>query len=114
MSADDLAAELLTAALDADPLAGSLYGFPGYDDRLPDFGAAAEDESARVLASVADRAERSSEEGLGETELQTLDFVRHLGRNMAGAAAAVPAIEFSISDTFAAPVGAVFVALPKL
>ncbi len=46
MSADDLAAELLTTVLTADPLSGSLYGFPGHDDLLPDFGAAAEAEHA--------------------------------------------------------------------
>ena len=44
------------------------------------------------------------EDGLAETELQTLDFVRCLARGMA-AAATVPIIEFTISDTFAAPVG---------
>ena len=46
MTPDDLAAELLAATLDADPLAGSLYGFPGYDERLPDFSSAAEQAQA--------------------------------------------------------------------
>jgi uncharacterized protein (DUF885 family) len=111
--ANDLAAELLTAVLDTDPLSGSLYGFPGYDELLPDFGAEAEAALARTLASVAVRAEQADGAGLDETDLQTLDFVRCMARGMADAAA-VPMIEFTISDTFAAPVGAVFNALPKL
>jgi uncharacterized protein (DUF885 family) len=110
---DDLAAELLAAVLDADPLSGSLYGFPGYDQRLPDFGAEAEAELARGMASVATRAEGAGETGLAETDLQTLDFVRCMARGMADAAT-VPMIEFTVCDTFAAPVGAVFNALPKL
>ncbi len=113
MSVDDLAAELLTTVLDADPLSGSLYGFPDYDGLLPDFSGAAETEHANRLMSVAARAEQMPDEGLGETDLQTLDFVRFLAREMADAAA-VPAIEFTISDTFAAPVCNVLTMLPKV
>ncbi len=113
MSADDLAAELLTTTLDADPLTGSLYGFPGYDDLLPDFGSEAEAAQARTLASIAERSARTPIDGLSEPEVQTLDFVRCMTRGLADAAT-VPMIEFTISDTFAAPVGAVFNALPKL
>ena len=113
MSPDDLAAELLDAVLEADPLTGSLYGLAGYDDRLPDFGREAEQRFASVVASIADRAEALPDDGLGETDRQSLDFVRHLARAMAGAAE-VPAVEFTICDTFAAPVGAVLTMLPKV
>lgn len=113
MAPDELAAELLASVFEADPLSGSLYGFPGYDDLLPDFGAAAEAGYAATLASIAERAERSADAGLAETELQTLDFVRCMARAMADAAE-VPTVEFTISDTFAAPVGSVFTMLPKL
>jgi uncharacterized protein (DUF885 family) len=113
MPGDELAAELLTSVLDADPLAGSLYGFPGYDDRLPDLSAGAESEHARRLASIAERAEEEGDSGLGETELQTLDFVRCLGRGMAEGAS-VPVVEFTICDTFVSPVGAVLTLLPKV
>ena len=113
MPGDELADELLSAVLATDPLAGSLYGFPGYDGRLPDFGQEAETEQAQVLESIATRAEQASDAGLAETELQTLDFVRYLARGLAEAAT-VPIIEFTISDTFAAPVGNVLALLPKL
>ena len=113
MPGDELAAELLTTALNADPLAGSLSGVPGYDALLPDFSQSSETARTRALESIATRAEQASETGLEETELQTLDFVRYLARGMAGAAA-VPVIEFTISDTFAAPVGGVLTSLPKL
>jgi uncharacterized protein (DUF885 family) len=113
MSADDLGAELLASALDADPLTGSLFGFPGYDNLLPDFGTEAEAAQARALESIARRSAETATEGLEESELQTLDFVRCMARGMADATT-VPSIEFTICDTFAAPVGAVFNALPKL
>ena len=113
MSADDLAAELLTAVFDADPLSGSMYGFPGYDERLPDLSAEAEERVAAELASVAQRAEGQSEEGLSEPERQTLDFVRVLARGMADAAR-VPLTEFTICDTFVAPVPGILTMLPKL
>ena len=113
MPGDELAAELLQAVLTAAPLDGSLFGFPGYDESLPDFTQEAEAEHARLLASIAARAEAAPEDGLAETDLQTLDFVRCLARNMAGAAQ-VPIVEFTISDTFAAPVGNVLASLPKV
>jgi uncharacterized protein (DUF885 family) len=110
---DDLAAELLAAVLQADPLGASLYGIPGYDELLPDFSQEAENAYGQRLSSIAARAEQAPEVGLEETELQTLDFVRCLARGMADAAG-VPLIEFTISDTFAAPVGAVLTSLPKV
>src|SRR6516165_6832994 len=113
MSPHDLAAELFTTVLEADPLTGSLYGFPGHDDLLPDFGAVAEHEQAGQLASIAERAEGLPESDLGEAEHQTLDFVRFMGRNMADAAR-VPLIEFTICDTFVDPVASVLTMLPKL
>jgi uncharacterized protein (DUF885 family) len=113
MLGDDLAAELLTAVLDAEPLAGSLYGFPGYDALLPDFSQEAQAAHAWQLSSIAERAEQASDDGLEETALQTLDFVRCMARSMADAAA-VPVVEFTISDTFASPVGEVLTSLPKV
>jgi uncharacterized protein (DUF885 family) len=113
MPGDELAAELLASVLDADPLIGSLYGISGYDSSLPDFSRESEGEHARRLASIATRAEQAPDAGLEETELQTLDFVRCLARGMADVAA-VPNIEFTISDTFAAPVGEILSSLPKV
>jgi uncharacterized protein (DUF885 family) len=113
MSADDLSAELLSSAFDADPLAGSLYGFSGYDNLLPDLGRQAQGAHARALESIARRSAETATDGLEESEFQTLDFVRCMARGMADAAT-VPMIEFTICDTFVAPVGAVFNVLPKL
>jgi uncharacterized protein (DUF885 family) len=113
MLGDELAAEMLTSALRADPFSGSLLGFPGHDDRLPDFSADAEDGYARTLSSIATRAEQAPHYGMDEADMQTLDFVRCLARGMADFAA-VPVVEFTISDTFASPVGNVFSSLPKV
>ena len=113
MPGDELAAELLTSVLDADPLAGSLYGISGYDSNLPDFSRESQSGYARQAGIHRRRAEQAPDAGLEETEMQTLDFVRCLARGMADAAA-VPIIEFTISDTFAAPVGEILSSLPKI
>ncbi len=113
VTADDLAAELLQASLDADPLSGSLYGFPGYDDRLPDLSAEAERAVEARFSSIAERAGGLSGVGLDETAHQTLDFVTHMASNMAGAAG-IPLTEFTICDTFVDPVGGVINSLPKV
>ncbi len=113
MPADDLATELLSTVFDADPLSASMYGFPGYDDRLPDFSDEAEALVAATLTAIAQRAEDHTDQGLAETEHQTLDFVRVLARGMADAAR-VPLTEFTICDTFVAPVPGVLTTLPKL
>ena len=113
MPGDELAAELLTAVLRSDPLEASLFGFPGYERDLPDFSREAESAQARTLESIATRAEQTPDDGLSETELQTLDFVRCFARGLAGAAV-VPLVDFTVSDTFAAPVGNVLASLPKL
>ncbi len=103
MPADDLATELLSTVFDADPLSASMYGFPGYDDRLPDLSDEAEARVAATLTTIAQRAEVHPDQGLTETEHQTLDFVRVLARGMAEAAR-VPLTEFTICDTFVSPV----------
>ena len=113
MGTEDLAAELLSITFDAEPLAASMYGVPGYDHLLPDFSEEAQTDQARRLGSIAERAEGEPRLGLAETELQTLDFVRHLSRGMADAAP-VPLVEFTICDTFVAPVSGVLTTMPKL
>ena len=113
MTPDDLASELLETTLDADPLAGSLYGFPGYDERLPDFSKASELAQGTRLAALAEQAAQLDETGLNEVQLQTLDFVRRMAANMAGAAT-VPLVEFTVCDTFVDPVNGVLTLLPKL
>ena len=94
-------------------MTGSLFGFSGYDAHLPDFSRESQSVHAHQLASIAARAEQAPDAGLAETDVQTLDFVRCLARGMADAAD-VPIIEFTISDTFAAPVGEVLSSLPKI
>jgi uncharacterized protein (DUF885 family) len=113
MSADDLATQLLTTVFDADPISGSLYGFPNYDERLPDLSADAEGQIAAALETIAQQAEDHTDQDLTETEHQTLDFVRVLARGMADAAR-VPLTEFTICDTFVAPVPGLLATLPKL
>jgi uncharacterized protein (DUF885 family) len=113
VNTDDLAAELLETTLDADPLAGSLYGFPGYEAQLPDLSAEGERSVADRLSSIARRSAEVPVEGLEETEHQTLDFVRELSIGMAGAAG-IHLNEFTVCGTFVSPVGAVLACMPRL
>ncbi|MGH3743593.1 MAG: DUF885 family protein, partial [Mycobacteriales bacterium] len=53
----ELADDLHTLTLDADPLAASFFGVPGYEDRLPDLSPAASARLVTDLRTVLDRAE---------------------------------------------------------
>ena len=114
MPGDELAAELLTRSSTPTPWPGRCTACPGYDAlsaRLRPRVRVRPRTGARVRSPPAPK--QTPEAGLEETELQTLDFVRCMARGMADAAT-VPVIEFTISDTFAAPVGDVFSSLPKI
>jgi uncharacterized protein (DUF885 family) len=113
VSTDDLAAELLETVLDADPLSGSLYGFPGYDNKLPDLSAEGERAVETRLSSIAQRSADMPVDGLDETGHQTLDFVRNLSSGMAGTAG-IPMTEFTVCGTFVAPVGELLTLMPKV
>jgi len=113
VTVEDLAAELLEVSLADDPISASLLGIPGYDHRLPDFGLDAQDELVARLGAVATRADGLSADGLDEGERQTLDFVRATA-STARDAAALPTVEWTVGDFFAAPVAGVLTMLPKV
>jgi uncharacterized protein (DUF885 family) len=113
MTADELAATLLAAVLDAHPLDGSLFGLSEYDDRLPDFRPEAQEREVTALRAAADDAGRLDDSGLDEVDRQTLDLVRSSAHARA-AAAAVPFVEFTVGDFHAAPVAEVLSMLPKV
>jgi len=70
-AATELADELFKALLDDRPTAGSLLGVPGYDDRLSDHSAAADDAFAAVLTGIADRVRALDQAGLSEADRLT-------------------------------------------
>jgi len=113
MTADELAATLLGAVLDAHPLDGSLFGLSEYDDRLPNFRREAQDEQVATLQAVADEARRLDDTGMDEVERQTLDLVRSSAAARADAGA-VPLVEFTVGDFHAAPAAEVLAMLPKV
>ncbi|HLX78117.1 MAG TPA: hypothetical protein VKR27_04475, partial [Acidimicrobiales bacterium] len=110
---DELASELLSVVMGDDPIGASLLGIPGYDDLLPDFGADAQRQSVEKLADIARRSEKVPVDGAGETERQTLDFVRHTSSVLRDAGE-VPLVEWTIAAFHAAPVTSVLSFLPKL
>jgi len=113
MPVNDLAAELLETSFAEDPIAASLLGIPGYDDKLPDFSRASEQTRVFRLSSIVKRAMEIPSSSLEELERQTLDFVR-LTASAASDMAAIPRIEWTIGDFQAAPVAGVLAFLPKV
>jgi len=113
VTADELAAKLLHAVLDAHPLNGSLLGLSEYDDRLPDYRPKAQEREVAALRAVAHDAGRLDVVGLDEVDHQTLDLVLS-SANARADAAAVPFVEFTVSDFHAAPVSEILLTLPKV
>jgi uncharacterized protein (DUF885 family) len=113
MTVEELATALLGAVLDAHPLDGSLVGLSEYDERLPDYSPESQEREVAALRAAADDASRLDDSGLDEVDRQTLDLVRSSADARAGAAA-VPFVEFTISDFHAAPVAEVLSLLPKV
>lgn len=74
-SVRDLADDLHVLTLDADPLAASFFGEPGYEDRLPDLTASASERLVTALRTVLDRADALTPADAGEEV--TLAAIRH-------------------------------------
>lgn len=113
MTPDDLAQELLDLTLDADPVAASLLGVPGRDDRLADLGAQAEEAAAAAYDDLARRAEALDVEGLSETDRQTRDMVAlsaATGRDVAR----LGAVEWTVTDLYIAPAPALTEMVPQV
>ena len=110
---DELASELLSVVMSDDPIGASLLGIPGHDGLLPDFAEEAQRASVRKLAEIASRADEAPNDEVGETERQTLDFVRHTASVMRDAGE-VPLIEWTIAAFHAAPVASALALLPKV
>jgi uncharacterized protein (DUF885 family) len=71
----ELADDLHALTLDADPLAASFFGEPGYEDRLPDLSRAAAARLVTALRAVLDRADALTPANAAEDV--TLAAIRH-------------------------------------
>ena len=112
MTPRDLADDLLDILLTASPISASLYGLPGYDDRLSDLSAQADAAAAERLDALARRAEAVHSDDLGETDRQTVEFVRHVAATERDAIG-VAAVQWTVTDLWVAPASALLEFLPR-
>jgi uncharacterized protein (DUF885 family) len=113
-AARELADTLLDISLDADPLGASLLEIPGYDDRLPDPTAAAEQRHAARLDDLAKRAREVLATGQLEGEQRvTATFVEAVATTERDVAQAGLA-DFAISDLWVSPVAGALEALRQI
>lgn len=113
MTADVLAATLLEVLLRSSPLEGSLLGLSEYDDMLPDLSRSAQDEEVAALRGVAAEAAALDDGEADEVDRQTGDLVRSSAAARADAAA-VPMVEFTVTDYAAAPVTGVLLTMARV
>ncbi|WP_158840783.1 DUF885 domain-containing protein [Saccharothrix deserti] len=104
-TARELADELLTLVLDADPVTATLRGIPGWDDRLPDVST----DGGRALRARAEDIARRADSGDDDPVTRAVvaheawSLVRHLDANL---------VEHTHSDGLAGPVVTLLGALP--
>lgn len=83
MSVRDLADRFHQAWLEADPFSASMYGIPGYDDRVPDDSEAGEAAWRAELESLLADAHRFDDEHLSEGDAITLGcLVANVGQEL--------------------------------
>lgn len=109
--ADALADELVKLTFEAQPIAATVYGIPGYDDRLGDPSAAAEQELRARAADIAARATEKSD--VDETDTVTLAVVAQQARTFVDRIDSHLA-EYTITDLFIAPASGLLTLLPMI
>jgi uncharacterized protein (DUF885 family) len=108
-TADELAQELLDLVSADEPLGATMYGLPGYDDRLGDRSEAGEEAvraKAKDIASRARTLELSDQQGRITRSVivqQAEALADRLGTR---------AVEYTITDSFFAPAGELLYMLP--
>ncbi|MTD57266.1 DUF885 domain-containing protein [Amycolatopsis pithecellobii] len=104
---DEIADDFVRIWFDQNPLVPSLLGLPGDHGRLPDFSADAELRYRATFSELADHAENAAGDAV------TRGVVVQQARAAADRLAAAE-VEFSVSDTLAAPVLSLLVVLPMV
>lgn len=108
-----LADDLLQAALAREPIAASLFGLPGFDDKLPDFSEAEDARLRTTLSELITRADEIDPQNLSETDRVTRLVVQRVAAGGLDQIAA-RAVEYTITDSFIAPAIAQLSFLPML
>ncbi|GIH18126.1 hypothetical protein Raf01_62980 [Rugosimonospora africana] len=112
-SATGLADEMIKLMFAAEPLGATLLGVPGYDELLSDPSEEAEQELRAKGLALGQRADRLAESTVDEGDAVTLAVVAQQARAQADRIDA-RAVEYTISDFFAAPASGLLSVLPML
>ncbi|GAA3431195.1 DUF885 family protein [Kutzneria kofuensis] len=106
----EIADEFFDLLLDRFPIGASFMGVPGYDDRLTDFGRAAERRFADAVAALAARARAVPDEGLSHSDRITKRVIAHEAEVMTGQIEG-RWLEFTVSDLLLTPVAGLLTSL---
>lgn len=112
MTPDELVGKLFDVVVRFHPMDELVFGLAECDDRLPDLSKEAQAEEVSILRELANEVALVDESGADEIERQSIDLVRSSAAVKAEAAA-VPLVEFSVSDFQGSPVAWVLAMLPK-
>ncbi|WP_051426331.1 DUF885 domain-containing protein [Jiangella gansuensis] len=104
-----LADDYLETTSSANPFTASVFGVPGYDDRVPDLGEEAELAAGERLLDLAAQAEAIPADSLGDDDRVTRDVLIHSARSEA-APLVDRHLEFTVSG-HAGPVAGVLATL---
>ncbi len=112
MTPDDLVSKLFDVVVRFHPMDELVFGLADCDDRLPDLSKEAQAEEVATLREVANAVALIDDADACESERQAIDLVRSSAAVKADAAA-VPLVEFAVSDFQGSPVAWVLAMLPK-
>ncbi|TCO64440.1 DUF885 domain-containing protein [Actinocrispum wychmicini] len=109
--ADALADELARLGFDHEPIGASLYGIPGYDDKLGDPSAAAEQAYRANLLDIAARADEVAKSDTDAADGITLAVVAQQARAGVDRIDSYMA-EYTVTDLFVSPASGLLTLLP--
>src|SRR5256885_1600916 len=108
-----LAEELVRLQFEQEPLGASLYGVPGYDDRLGDQSAAAEQAFRATMVDLAARADAVEKSTVDEADAVTLAVVAQQARTLVDRIDSHMA-EYTVTDLFIGPASRILTLFPML
>ena len=110
-AAAELAEELLGLICEAEPLFPTILGLPGYDDRLADMSAEAEQRYRTALSGLADRADEDAASTVDDGAALTATVMAQQARAQVDKLDA-RAVEYAISDRLGSAVTEFLMLLP--
>lgn len=109
--ADALADELIRLGFDREPIGASLHGIPGYDARIGDPSAAADEATRAAALDIAARADATDRSSVDSSGAITLAVVAQQARAMVDRIDSKMA-EYTVTDLFVSPAAGLLTLLP--